>query len=102
MVKRNFYVEIGRVALINYGTDSGKFVVVVDIVDGARALVDGPTSGVARQTMPIKWLSLTNIKVPIARSVRSATLAKFVVASKVRKTSHYNFRCKSPFSFFFF
>ncbi len=83
MVARNYFVEVGRVALVNYGADNGKFVVIVDVVDGARALVDGPTSGVSRQTMPFKWLSLTNIKLPIARSVRSNTLARQVEECKV-------------------
>lgn len=30
------YVEIGRVALINYGEDYGKLVVIVDVVDKNR------------------------------------------------------------------
>ena len=29
-------VEVGRVAMINYGKDYGKLVVIVDIVDAAR------------------------------------------------------------------
>lgn len=30
------YVEIGRVALVNYGEDHGKLVVIVDVVDQNR------------------------------------------------------------------
>uniref|UniRef100_A0A2P2LFF4 60S ribosomal protein L14 n=1 Tax=Rhizophora mucronata TaxID=61149 RepID=A0A2P2LFF4_RHIMU len=30
------YVEIGRVALINYGKEHGKLVVIVDVVDQNR------------------------------------------------------------------
>ncbi|KAF3571474.1 hypothetical protein F2Q69_00060383 [Brassica cretica] len=30
------YVEIGRVALVNYGKDHGKLVVIVDVVDQNR------------------------------------------------------------------
>lgn len=30
------YVEIGRVALINYGEEYGKLVVIVDVVDQNR------------------------------------------------------------------
>ncbi|PQQ17246.1 putative 60S ribosomal protein L14 [Prunus yedoensis var. nudiflora] len=33
------YVEIGRVALVNYGEDYGKLVVIVDVLDQNRALV---------------------------------------------------------------
>ncbi|KAK9195265.1 hypothetical protein WN943_003385 [Citrus x changshan-huyou] len=36
------YVEIGRVALVNYGKDYGKLVVIVDVLDQNRALVDAP------------------------------------------------------------
>jgi len=34
-MKQNF-VETGRVALINYGPDYGKWVVVLDIIDQSR------------------------------------------------------------------
>ncbi|KAJ0796690.1 putative ribosomal protein L14 [Helianthus annuus] len=30
------YVEIGRVALVNYGKDYGKLVVIVDVIDQNR------------------------------------------------------------------
>ncbi|KAK4855983.1 hypothetical protein QYF36_012992 [Acer negundo] len=36
------YMEIGRVALVNYGKDYGKLVVIVDVVDQNRALVEAP------------------------------------------------------------
>jgi len=39
--KRTHLVEVGRVCCINYGPDAGKICVIVDIVDQARALVDG-------------------------------------------------------------
>ena len=29
-------VEVGRVAMVNYGKDYGKLVVIVDIIDQAR------------------------------------------------------------------
>lgn len=32
----NLFVEIGRVAFINYGPDAGKLVVIVDVVDQKR------------------------------------------------------------------
>lgn len=83
MGKRDYFFEIGRVALVNFGPDAGKFVVIVDIVDSNRALVDGPTSDVARQSMPLRWLSLTNIKVPIQRSINSVKLARVLDEVKV-------------------
>lgn len=37
--------------------------IIVDILDQSRVLVDGPTSGLRRQVMNLKRLSLTSIKV---------------------------------------
>lgn len=58
------FVEVGRVCLVNYGPDHGRLCVIVDVVDGNKALVDGPraVTGVARQIMPFKRLSLTDLK----------------------------------------
>ena len=59
------FVEVGRVALINYGPDAGKLCTIVDIVDQKKVLIDGPQqeTGVHRQTMLLKRLSLTDIVV---------------------------------------
>jgi len=85
------FVETGRVALINYGPDYGKWVVILDVVDQNRVLADGSANGVKRQTIPLKWLSLLNIKIKVPRTVGPAKLAKFFaindVAGKVAATS---------------
>ncbi|KVI12350.1 Ribosomal protein L2 domain 2 [Cynara cardunculus var. scolymus] len=39
------YVEIGRIALVNYGKDYGKLVVIVDVIDQNRK------AGVVRQEL---------------------------------------------------
>jgi large subunit ribosomal protein L14e len=72
---------------INQGPDHGKLAVIVDIVDQARALVDGPAviTGVQRQTIPYRHLSLTHIVVPIQRSVKSHTLARVWKKSNVEE-----------------
>ena len=59
------FVEVGRVALINYGPDAGKLCTIVDIVDAKKVLIDGPQTetGVHRQTMLLKRLSLTDLVV---------------------------------------
>lgn len=77
-MKRNATIEIGRLVEINYGPEAGKVATVIDIVDGARALIDGPVNvtGVRRQTIPFRNLSLTPIVVPTARGVRPGVLAK--------------------------
>ena len=72
------FVEIGRVVLINYGEDAGKLGTIVDVVDNGRALVDGPTAitGVTRQIIPFKRLSLTDLKAKIGRGARQKALKK--------------------------
>jgi large subunit ribosomal protein L14e len=74
----NRFVQIGRVCLINYGDDEGKLCTIIDIVDSGRALVDGPTkiTGVTRQIVPFKRLSLTDYVVKIGRNARQKSLNK--------------------------
>lgn len=94
MFKR--FVEIGRVAYVSFGPHAGKLVAIVDVIDQNRvslkdtthisvvglfvgmsvdhvvvsflsqALIDGPCTGVKRQSMPFKCMQLTDfvIKVP--------------------------------------
>ena len=60
------FVELGRVALINYGDLEGKLCVIVNVIDHNRALIDGPSNvnGVERQSINFKRLSLTDIVLP--------------------------------------
>mmetsp|Transcript_10857 Transcript_10857/g.17076 ORF Transcript_10857/g.17076 Transcript_10857/m.17076 type:complete len:137 (-) Transcript_10857:74-484(-) len=80
-------VEVGRVCLINYGDLEGKLCVIVNVIDGKKCLIDGPSSvnGVARQVMPYKRLALTNIKINIAPNARINTLKKAFDAGEVQK-----------------
>lgn len=61
------YVEAGRLARVRYGPLVGKMVTIVDLIDLKRVVVDGPTTGVARQQIPTKWLDLTGLKCTIER-----------------------------------
>ena len=72
------FVQIGRIALINYGPDEGKLCTIIDVVDQGRALIDGPTklTGVTRQIIPFKRLSLTDFVVKIGRNSRQKALTK--------------------------
>ncbi|KAL6044281.1 60S ribosomal protein L14, variant 2 [Balamuthia mandrillaris] len=72
----NRFVEVGRVCVINYGPNHGKLCVIVDVFDQNRAFIDGPSSinGIQRQSIPLKRLSLTNIKIDIPHSCRLKTL----------------------------
>jgi len=79
--------EIGRVALINYGPDTGKLCVIIDIIDSNRAWVDGPSdvTGVVRQSIPFKWLALTKFTVSIPKSPRLKTLRKAFEKAEISK-----------------
>eukprot|EP00325_Prymnesiales_sp_UTEX-LB-985_P004434 CAMPEP_0174694554 /NCGR_PEP_ID=MMETSP1094-20130205/1116_1 /TAXON_ID=156173 /ORGANISM="Chrysochromulina brevifilum, Strain UTEX LB 985" /LENGTH=128 /DNA_ID=CAMNT_0015890821 /DNA_START=30 /DNA_END=416 /DNA_ORIENTATION=+ len=59
------FVEVGRVALVQYGEDSGKLCTIINVIDNNRVLVDGPAplTGVSRKAISIKRLMLTDIKV---------------------------------------
>jgi large subunit ribosomal protein L14e len=72
------YVEVGRVAFINYGSLAGKLVVIVDILNTSRVLVDGPTTGVRRQEISISRLQLVEHVVNIPRGVKRQALKKAV------------------------
>jgi len=72
------FVQIGRVAIINYGEDAGKLCVVVNVLSLTRVLVDGPreVTGVSRQQIPIRRLTLTDFVVKVPLGARASTLAK--------------------------
>ncbi|KAI3845895.1 hypothetical protein MKW98_030376 [Papaver atlanticum] len=77
------YVEIGRVALVNYGEDYGRLVVIVDVIDQNRALVDAPD--MERSQMNFKRLSLTDIKIDIGRIPKKKVLIDAMEAADVKK-----------------
>ena len=47
--------------MITYGPDYGKLAVIVEIIDHGRVLVEGPTTGVERQSINFKRCNLTDI-----------------------------------------
>uniref|UniRef100_A0A914E6L0 Large ribosomal subunit protein eL14 n=1 Tax=Acrobeloides nanus TaxID=290746 RepID=A0A914E6L0_9BILA len=67
----NKFVEVGRVVFIAKGKDQGKLAVIVNIIDGNRTLVDGPSTGVIRGVRNFKDLHLTKYKVPIRLGQRT-------------------------------
>merc|ERR1711879_144000 len=74
------FVQPGAHVLVRYGPLEGKTAVVTDFVDLRRVVVDGPTTGVKRQVLPIKWFSLTGFKCDIARGAKEKTLKKAMAA----------------------
>merc|ERR1712005_18710 len=81
------FVEPGRLALITYGPCAGKMCTIVDIVDQKRVVVDGPQSvtGVPRHMMPIRRLSLTDLKCTLTSGAREKTLKKALEKEDVLK-----------------
>ena len=79
------FVEVGRVALVNYGELKGKIVVITDVVDGNRCVVEGPTTGVARQVIGYGRLALTDHKVTIPRNARTKTIKAAIAKGEIEK-----------------
>eukprot|EP00997_Jenningsia_sp_PLL12_P010113 NODE_7246_length_466_cov_23.992806_g6419_i0.p1 GENE.NODE_7246_length_466_cov_23.992806_g6419_i0~~NODE_7246_length_466_cov_23.992806_g6419_i0.p1 ORF type:complete len:148 (+),score=34.89 NODE_7246_length_466_cov_23.992806_g6419_i0:41-445(+) len=80
------FIEAGRVAYVNYGEDTGKAAVIVDILDSHRVVVDGAHLGFPRVSYPIKRLTLTNLKVPkLCRGARTSTVTKAAKAFELEK-----------------
>ncbi|KAJ2927365.1 hypothetical protein H1R20_g9727, partial [Candolleomyces eurysporus] len=81
MADSNFtrFVEVGRVVLLKKGPSSGKIAVIVEIIDHNRAIIDGPTTSVPRQSYPFKHLTLTNFKLTgLPRAAGSGVVKKLV------------------------
>jgi len=70
------HVEVGRVVLINYGPEKGNLATIIDIIDGNKCLIDGPSdiTGVSRQVIGYGRIALTDLTVKIQRNARQKTL----------------------------
>uniref|UniRef100_A0A0N5A8A5 Large ribosomal subunit protein eL14 n=1 Tax=Syphacia muris TaxID=451379 RepID=A0A0N5A8A5_9BILA len=78
-------VEIGRIVFIGQGKDEGKLAVIVDVVDGNRALIDGPSSGVRRGVRNFKDLQLTKFKIPLRHGMRTRNVLKAYDEAKINE-----------------
>ncbi|GMQ04301.1 hypothetical protein CsSME_00049765 [Camellia sinensis var. sinensis] len=78
----SFKRYVGRVALVHYGQDYGRLVVIVDVLDQNRALVDAPD--MVRCQMNFKRLSLTDITIDIKRVPTKKTLVAAMEAADVK------------------
>lgn len=77
-------IELGRVVFINYGEDSGKLGVVVDIINEKRIVIDGPGLGLSRKVISCKRLELTNLKLNgVNSNTKQGELAKKIKSGKV-------------------
>jgi large subunit ribosomal protein L14e len=77
----NKFVQVGRVARINYGPQEGKLATIVDIVTDKRVLVDG--ENISRQVIPVSRLQLTKQVVKVGRGARTGALRKIISKEQV-------------------
>ncbi|VDD90053.1 unnamed protein product [Enterobius vermicularis] len=78
-------VEIGRIVFIGKGKDEGKLAAIVDVIDGNRALIDGPASGVVRCVRNFKDLQLTKFKIPLRHGMRTRNVLKSYNDEKINE-----------------
>uniref|UniRef100_A0A915C6W0 Large ribosomal subunit protein eL14 n=1 Tax=Parascaris univalens TaxID=6257 RepID=A0A915C6W0_PARUN len=78
-------VEIGRVVFIARGDNSGKLAAIVDVVDGNRALIDGPSSGVCRSVRNFKDLQLTKFTIPLRHGMRTKMSRNPMMSPKINE-----------------
>ncbi|VBB31009.1 unnamed protein product, partial [Acanthocheilonema viteae] len=76
-------VEIGRVVFVAKGDGGGKLATIVDVVDGNRALIDGPTTGVRRSVRNFKDLHLTKFHIPLRHGMRTKNVKKAFDEAKI-------------------
>ena len=79
------FVEVGRVAVINHGPLAHKLCVIVDVVDANRVVVEGPSTGVPRQVVPITRLCLAKPKLNFRRGIDSKKLASLLEQHNIVK-----------------
>eukprot|EP00392_Amoebophrya_sp_AT5.2_P005247 g5256.t1 len=70
------FVEPGRLVLVRYGPLEGKVATIVDMITLNKVMIDGPTTGVKRQMIPLKWVSLTGFKSKLGRGAKEKALKK--------------------------
>lgn len=79
------FVQVGRVVLVEDKKRNKKLAVIVDILDHNRALIDCPSTGIDRQIISFKRLSLTKYTMALPRGARSKTVRKVFEESGVLK-----------------
>ena len=77
----NKFVQVGRVARINYGPLEGKLATIVDIVSDKRVLVDG--EDIQRQVIPVARLQLTRQVIAVGRGARTGKVRRIIAKEQV-------------------
>lgn len=77
------FVQVGRVAVASYGPLADSPVVVVDIIDDKRVLIDVLNQKDQRQVIPVKRLRLTDFVVEIARGASPEDVVSATQQAKI-------------------
>ncbi|KAL4252745.1 ribosomal protein eL14 family protein [Abortiporus biennis] len=78
------FVEVGRVVLLKSGPEAGHIAVISEIIDHNRAIIDGPTTGVARQPIAFRHLTLTPFKLnKLPRAAGTGAVKKQIEAEAI-------------------
>ncbi|KAM0683773.1 hypothetical protein MDAP_001350 [Mitosporidium daphniae] len=80
------FVQVGRVVVLKDGPKANSPAVIVEIVDQNRVLIDGPLSGVHRQVVSLRHITLTGIVAKIPRAARTSSVKKALEKSKIMET----------------
>ena len=75
MVYKRF-VEAGRVCLVTSGDLTGSLVVICDVIDNRRVLVDNPSQNVQRQAVRLQDINLTSLKIAIPHGARGGAVKR--------------------------
>lgn len=85
------FVQVGRIVLIRAGPSAGRIAVIAEIIDHKRAIIEGPTSGVPRQSFPYKHLSLTpHLISDLPRGASSKIIKKYLTGKKEDKDGNHS------------
>ncbi|KAG2093703.1 uncharacterized protein F5147DRAFT_820849 [Suillus discolor] len=78
--------KVSTVVLLKSGPSTGKIAVIAEIINHNRAIIDGPTTGIPRQSFPYRHLTLTPIsltKLPRGAGSRSKRKRRFTPISSI-------------------
>ncbi|PPQ82324.1 hypothetical protein CVT26_013153 [Gymnopilus dilepis] len=81
MRESNFkrFVEVGRVVLVKSGSSAGNIAVITEVIDHNRAIIDGPTTSVPRQSFTFKHFTLIPLRITkLPRAVGTGVVKKYL------------------------
>jgi large subunit ribosomal protein L14e len=82
-IKRMPAIEVGRICVKQFGRESGKKCVIVDVVDKSFVLITGPKklTGVKRRRVNINHIAPTEDTIPITRGASDEEVIQMLEAA---------------------